>query len=286
MVSYSSGVNGMVRIVVHRFGDIEENFVEDVLEIVNDCYNNIDAHVVEIVDIHLFDKSSLMNAFVSEEKRKFGIETSGFEISFFAAHDAWHGTPRIMVAYDKMLSLPRLVGIGGLRHEVAHTVLHGSLEYYSFPMPICLLELKRKNVISRQMTRDLLYLVSIVAKDFEVTRLLYKKGYVEDQVAYNKYFLEPSEDDCESWNLAQNNESARVLVLVSILKTTCCAAPLLKDEKHGEEINEFIVRAMSYLPSEWSTCLMELVRATSEFGQNTHENVNLFVKRIIGKLVL
>jgi len=160
-----------------------------------------------------------------------------------------------------------------LHHEVAHTVLHGSLEYYSFSIPTLLFELKREGVVSRQIMGDLLYLVSIAVKDYEVTRFLYKNGYVDDQVAYNKYFLEPSEEDKKAWKLARKNKIARLLVLVSLLKTTCCAAPLLSDGRYGGEMAESIARSMYYLPSELSVRLFRLIDAASKFGENTHENV-------------
>ena len=276
----------MVRIVLHKFGDVEERFVNEIMEVMNGCYNCIDTHTVEIVDLYLFDKSSKMNAFISEEKRKMGIETSPFEESFFAVHDAWHGTPRIMVAYDKALDLPKMVRTGGLRHEVAHTILHGSLEYYSFTFPTCLLKLENDGIISRQTMRDLLYLTSIAVKDCEVTRLLYQKGYVEDQVAYNKFFLEPSLEDHEAWQLAKNNKVARLLVLISLLKISCCAAPLLKNEKYDKEMFESITRNIEYLPTELSKRLLRLVESSSEFGDDTHQNVDLFIKKIIDELVI
>jgi hypothetical protein len=276
----------MVRIVVRRFGDGKERFVEKVLEILNDCYSRFGAHAVEIVDVLIFEKSSSMNAFMNGEKRKLGIETSAFEESFLAVHDAWQGTPRIMVAYDKMVHVPKLVGFGALRHEVAHSVLHGSLEYYSFSIPMFLLELERNGVISRQVIRDLVYLASIAVKDYEVTRLLYEKGYVEDQVAYNEYYLKPSEEELEAWKLAEKSKTATLLFLVSSLKTACCATPFLKDERYGEEILKAITGSMNFLPPELSARLLKTLEAASKFGRNTHENVDRFMKEIIDVLII
>ena len=275
-----------VRIVSQRFGDLKESFVVEVLGIMDDCYNRINADAVKIVDLYLFDKSSAMNAFLVEEKRKLGIATSAFEASFFAVHDAWRGTPRIMVAYDRMLTLPELVRVGSLQHEVAHTILHGSLEYYSFAVPTSLFKLENEGLVSRQIIWDLLYLVSIAVKDYEVTRLLYENSFLEDQVAYSKYLLEPSEEDHEAWKLSSKNKTARLLTLVSLLKTTCCAAPLLKYAIYGKEIAKAIARSMSYLPKEVSTRLSKTLEAASKFGQNTHENVDLFMKKIIDELVI
>jgi len=227
-----------------------------------------------------------MNAFIGGEKRNLGISTSAFEASFFAVHDAWRGTPRIMVAYDRMSALPKLVGVGALRHEAAHTVLHGSLEYYIFSFPTVLLKLERAGIISRKIAEDLLYLVSVAVKDYEVTRLLYEKRFVTDQFAYNRYFLEPSEEDREAWNIAKRNETARILVLVSILKTACCAAPLLKDERYGGEISRSISKSRAYLPADLSRRLSKVLQASSKFGENTQENIDLLAEKIVDELVI
>jgi hypothetical protein len=276
----------MIRIVLHRFGDIKERFVETVLDVLNECYDRLGAHDLEIVDIYIFDRSSSMSAFVNEEKRKLGVETSAFEENYLAVHDAWHGTPRIMVAYDKFSEVPKLVGIGALHHEAAHTVLHGYLEYYSFAIPVLLLELERDNVISRQTMKDLVYLASVAVKDYEVTRLLYENGYLEDQVAYCEYYLKPSEEDLEAWKLAEKNRTTTLLFLVSIIKTACCAAPLLKDERYGEEILRAVNRSISFLPPGLSVRLLRMIKAASKFGKNTHENVDRFIKEIGDQLVV
>jgi len=284
-VKLSNEESRMVKIVVRRFGGLKEGFTEKVLEILRECYNRIDANAVGIVDLYLFEKSSAMNAFVSEEKRKLGIKTSAFEESYYALHDAWHGTPRIMVAYDMMSALPEPVRTGSLRHEAAHTMLHGSLEFYSFPFSASLLRLEEEGVIPRRVARDLLHLISIAAKDFEATRLLYDNQFVEDQVAFNKHILEPSGEDREAWELAEKDKPSRLLVLVSILKTICCAAPLLKNHNHGGEISESIKKSLSYLPEGTSESLLGILDVATKFGRNTHENVDLLLGKTIDELV-
>lgn len=276
----------MVRIVVRKFGVLEDRFTDEVLDVLSGCYDRINGDAVEIVDLYLFEKSSTMKALVNEEKRKLGIRTSAFEESYYALHDAWHGTPRIMVAHDKISALPELVRMGSLRHEAAHTILHGSLEYYSFPLSASLTRLEEEGVVSRQMARDLLHLVSVAAKDFEVTRLLYENQFAEDQVAFNKHILEPSEEDREAWELAKEDQAFRLLVLASILKTICCAAPLLKDHDHGRGISESIRKSLGYLPEETSERLLRMLDVPTKFGRNTHENVHLLLDKAVDELVV
>jgi len=97
--------------------------------------------------------------------------------------------------------------------------------------------------------------------------------------------LEPSEEDHEAWKLSSKNKTARLLTLVSLLKTACCATPLLKDEIYGKEIAKSIARSMSYLPKEVSTRLSKTLEAASKFGQNTHGNVDVFMRKISAELV-
>jgi hypothetical protein len=274
-----------VRIVLRKFGTVGDRFAQAVLEIFNNFYNRIAVGAVDLIDLYLFEKTSSMNAFLGQEKRTLGIATSPFETRFLAVHDAWHGTPRIMVACDKVFCLPTLVRFGCMHHEAAHTVLHGSLEYYMFSAPTLPDPLKEKIAVLRPVLGDILYLVSTAVKDYEATRLLVNNGFIKDQVAYNKYILEPSEEDADTWNLARQNTIAQVLFLIALLKTACCAAPLLKDREYGEQINEFLVRNIRYLPPIWISRLLTLLVTTTKFGPDTHQNVELFTRTVLDAII-
>jgi len=272
-----------VRIIVRRFGELKEEFVQRVFKIINDCYERAGDIDLKLVDLYLFENASLLGAFLDKEKRELGIKTSAFEHSFFSFHDAWRGIPRIMVAYDKLLSLPETVAESCLIHEAAHTLLHGSLEHYSFSIPTVLLELIEEGEISRQLAWNLLYLVSIAVKDYEVSRLLYKCGFLEELNTYVGFFLEPSQEDVEAWGLVKNHRLAKFLYLTSLLKTLCCAVPLLKDKECGEEIAGSIAKSIEYLSSDLREILMDVIETCLEFGENTHFNVNLLLKKIVDK---
>jgi hypothetical protein len=43
---------------------------------------------------------------------------------------------------------------------------------------------------------------------------------------------------------------------------------------------------MSFLPPELSARLLGIVKAASEFGKNTHENVDRFMKEIRDQLIV
>ena len=74
------------------------------------------------------------------------------------------------------------------------------------------------------------------------------------------------------------------MVLVSILKMACCAAPLMEDERCGGEMVEAVVRSTSHLPEPLSTRLLMMLKVTSDFGGDTHRNVEMFTNKIVRDL--
>lgn len=269
----------MVRIALRRFA-VEDSFVAMIVEVLRSFYSHVNAPSPQIVDLYLFGRASSMNAYVGREKSRLGIGTSGLDSSFFALHDAWRGIPRIIAAQDRVSELPRPVILGILHHEAAHTILHGSLEFYAFSLPRSMLELERKGVVSKQLSRELLYLASLAAKDYEVTRLLLEKSYVKDQVAYNRYLLKTSEDEEEIWLSIDGNKQARTLYLVSLLKPALCAAPLLENDMCRNEVSECITQSLSHLPEYWRRHISRIIGVASRFREDTHENVALLMSEI------
>ncbi|MEM2897484.1 MAG: hypothetical protein QXG01_07970, partial [Candidatus Bathyarchaeia archaeon] len=130
----------MVRINVLKFGNVSEIELKEIVKIIEECYDRISPHELAIVDLLAFERSSSLDAFLSRDYKKLNIASLRFDEYFFAMHDAWYGIPRIFVCLERMRKLPKLVQEGGLRHEVAHTVLHGSVEYYIIPMPLALIK--------------------------------------------------------------------------------------------------------------------------------------------------
>jgi len=158
--------------------------------------------------------------------------------------------------------------------------LHGDLRYYLLPFPPTLLELANRFGFSRDYATNVLYLVSIAVKDYEVTSLLYKRGYVEDQVAYARHLLTVSGDDKLSWEASKGNPLAEALCLISCLKSAGCAATLLSDKVFGQEIKREIVKSLSYLQADYSNALLKIVLdGFPSLGADTLDNINCIVDK-------
>lgn len=278
------------KIVVSRFGEVKRQEIDYILEIVEECYCRLEPHEVALVDLYFFEKSSSMDAFMAKESKEVGVVSGSFDELFFAMHDAYRGTSRIILCLERMKKLRKLVQVGGIRHEVGHSVLHGSLLYYLLPLPLALSDLVNSFNVSREYATNLLYLISIAVKDYEVCRLLYKRGYVEDQVAYVKHLLTVTESDKTAWEMSRGKPLAEILCLVSCLKAAGCAAPFLLDKTLGEEMNRLLAESLYYLPKEFSTSLLNMILEDfSSLGTDTLNNINrvadLVVERIAKPLL-
>ncbi len=278
------------KIVVSRFKGVVDEKVDSIVKVMEECYSRLAPHNVTLVDLYVFDRSSSLEAFFAKESSEVGVASAPFDELFFAMHDAWRGTPRITLCFERMQELPKLVQVGGIRHEVGHSVLHGSLGYYFISLPPGLLGLVSHFGLSQEYAMNLLYLISIAVKDYEVTRLLHERGYVEDQVAYAKHLLTVSEDDLLAWRMAQGKPLAEILCLTSGLKAPSCAVPLLLNKTYGEEMNRRLKESFSYLPPDYSSLFLKVLSEDfPRLGTDTLENIehmtDLITERIIKPLL-
>jgi hypothetical protein len=237
----------LVKVVLQRLGEIPEESVRNTLSVIQECYERLRSHGVEILDLLLFSDPSSMDSYYSRERSALRVASEDLGQSFIAMHDAWRGTSRIGVCMSRMRELPRLIQIGTLRHEVSHSVLHGALEYYVFPISAPLIEAARRLGFSKEYSFSLLYLISIAVKDFEVTRLLSEKGYVDDQVAYSNHVLGTSNEDLDAWQLSKGNPASMALCLAARMKDAACLIAL--QPKLGEQsVVDTLRGQLSYLP--------------------------------------
>ena len=274
------------KIVVSKFGEVKASEIDHIVGVMEECYGRLAPHEVALVDLYVFERSSSVNAFTAKEYEEVGVVSASFDELFFAMHDAWRGTSRIILCLERMKKLPKLVQVGGIRHEVGHSVLHGNLRYYLLSLPPALLDLADRFDVSLQYATNLLYLISIAVKDYEVSRLLYERGYVEDQIAYAKHLLTVTESDILSWEMSRGKPLAEILCLISCLKAAGCAAPFLLDKTFGEKMKRRVAESLSYLPTDYSALLLSaILEGFSSLGADTLSNLDQMTCLIREKIV-
>ena len=264
-------------------GQVEQDKIREIQGVLEECYTRLGGWLPERVEVHLFDTPTGLAGFLEGEKKELGIKTGGDE-AFICSHDAWRGSPRLLVCMERLSALSPMARLGALRHEVAHTVLHGALVYYVLRIPLDCLQLAQAKGVDLTMLQQVLYYCATAVKDFEATRLLLSRGYRECQVTYTEAQFVPSDEDEFAWLLAKQHPQARLLFFTSQLEMLLPSWPL---EVAGlMRLEECADSMLSYMePDERKRLVDEAISIAKQLGEDTHNNVRLTLTQVLGELL-
>jgi len=258
---------------------ITQDKVQEIRSNLEECYPRLGQWLPERVEVQLFDTPAKLAAFLASEKAELGIGTFGDD-AFISSHDAWRGFPRLLICLERLYTLSPMARLGALRHEVAHTVLHGALAYYVFRIPSDCLELAHAKGMDLTVLQQVLYYCATAVKDFEVTRLLLRQGYQDCQVVFAQAQLLPSDEDKLAWLLARYHPEARLLFFTGQLKTLLLGYPL---EPAGLiQLERSVDFMLTYVEPDKRKRLFDLARSIAkQLGEDTHDNVRLTLRQVL-----
>lgn len=267
-------------------GKVPGGLKKEIIHTLEDCYQHFSPKTPEKVEIQIVDKVAIMLDFLREEKFRLGITTTGEE-EFLCCHDAWRGFPRIIVCVDRLAKLNKLARMGAIRHEAAHSALHGSLEYYIFPVSEECHRLARIKGVDLTILEQALYFVSVAVKDFEATRYLVKHDYVNCQIAFALETLQPSEEDKSVWKSARTKRQARYLCETALLKPILFTHPLLsldnpKKISLQQQVNlgTRLETMIEYIEESEQKRLLQIVNNIVDgLTNDTHRNIDFALGR-------
>ena len=173
----------MPQICVSKFGEVNQETLDHILSVINTGYESLGS-----------PKTGSINLWIYEKSRD--------ETSFFATHIIWKGKPRITIYFDQISQYPKEVFLAGIQRQVAHSILHGSIEFYLVRLPDELRKAAVKYGFSPRYTNNILYHIAMIAKEYEVTKLLQQRNLSKNQAAYSKYILKPTSEDILAWQMA------------------------------------------------------------------------------------
>lgn len=253
---------------------VSQSDIDYIIGIIKECYKTLKPSL-EAVEVSIFQKSSEALAYLNLQARAAGVKSSGFDEDFYAHHHAWTGLPSIIISMEKLSTLQPILVEACIRHEVAHSVLHGELSYYVTPIPPAYQQLKERCKLSEEYLLDLTYLTSIAVKDYEATKLLYEHNYKEDQVKFAEHLLDEGLDT-SLWEIAGHNPYAKALFLTANLKLPFCIKPLLNQQNiHLRKKLEECLQPLQ----EYRQKMIEVVDEASEkFSKDTYYNIQIAAK--------
>jgi len=254
-------------------GDVPNSFWQELRQQLEECYRRLPASDLEVVQVRLLGTVKRLRQLLAAEHAELGIVGPTGE-EFLALHDAWHGVPRITLCRERLAEVPPLVGLGAIRQQVAHSILHGSSEYYVFKLTRDLVEKGQERGLAPVALQQLLYYVDIAVKDYEVVRLLVTHGYVDCQAALVFHQLEATDEDRLAWRLAQANPAARLICLASQLKLLLFIRPLVAKPAIAPALVQQARAMLSFLPLEEQDRLWALTQQIAPaLGDDTRQNI-------------
>lgn len=270
--------------VVTRDYAVSQKDCESVKKALLACYEKLEQPKSSLVYLYVYKSWSSLEAAMLKEAMELGVASSPLHEKFFATHDAWLGTPRIMVSTERMEAVADSVKEGGLMHEAAHSILHGSLEYYTLAVPQALLDLALEQGFTKQLIVDLTYLLSIAVKDFEVTSYLASKGFAENQLSFLEHVLKPDKEDEEAWRIAGGSKPLEALQAAACLKSLACIAPLLPLPRAKRLINS----VLEPVKKPYAEALLNVVTSLNALLSgstlaNLEELAKVFTQKIVSR---
>jgi len=271
-----------IQLAIH--GDVPNSFWQELKQQLEGCYRRLPTSDLEVVQVRLLDTVKRLRQFLAAEHVELGI-ASPLGTGFLALHDAWHGVPRITLCCERLAELPHLVGLGAIRQQVAHSIVHGSPEYYVFRFSRNLVEKGQERGLAPIALQQLFYYVAIAVKDYEVVRLLVAHGYVDCQAALAFHQLETSDEDRLAWRLARLNPVARLICLASQLKLLLSIRPLVAKPAVAPALIQQARAMLSFLPLEEQDKLWALTQQiAAALGDDTHQNMTTALQLTLGIL--
>ncbi len=178
----------MVEIIVSRYGEVPESFIETLERVLATFYGS--RPEPPFVEVVVYGPGRSPSELLYEEAAALGVLVLG---SYPVSHEAWMGWPRIHVDYRRCSELDEETLEAILVHEAAHSVLHGSRDYY-------LLRVGEESLEPLGVyALEALYVASTVVKDLEVHRYLVESGYREHVERYAEYSVGGASGlDCSS----------------------------------------------------------------------------------------
>jgi hypothetical protein len=202
------------------------------------------------------------------------------------AHDALRGYPRITIALEKLSKLKKLTRLGAIRHEAAHTALHGSLEYGIFQIPEECRQIALIKGIDMPVLEQAVRYLSNAVKDCETTKFLVEHDYINCQAAYALECVHPPEQEQLTIEHIQSERQAYFIYKTALLGPLLFTTPLLalpKSKKISREhkvlLDRKIEEIAEFLGPNQNKIFQVAEKIAGGLTEDTHENINLATRQ-------
>jgi hypothetical protein len=263
-------------------GDVPGNVKKDISEIVGDCYKKFGDRVPYKIEVHVFDTEEIMASFLKQERFKLGIPFNNIDDSSPCTYDALRGFPRLLIPIDRLAGYSKLARAGAIRHEAAHTILHGGLEYNIFQIPEDCRHTAMIKGIDTEKLEGVFFELTLGIKDLEATRFLTEHGFIHCQFAYALDWIKPTEEDKTAWMVSKTSRQTRFIYESALIRPLLFANPLLSLPKSSKvpledqlQLGARIEKMIAMLGETEENKVLQVAAAIIEvLSEDTHNNID------------
>jgi hypothetical protein len=221
-------------------GKISGGFKREISDTLNDCYKRFGQRVPYKVEVYAFDTDESLNSYLREEKFKLGLSLNTVDDISACTYEVLRGYPRLLVCEERLAPYSKLGRAGAVRHEAAHTILHGSLEYNIFQIPEDCRHTAMVKGIDPAKLEEVFFQLSMGVKDYEATKLLVENDFIECQFKYALEWIRPIDDDRTAWNISKTNRQTRFVYESALMRPLLFCDPLLSISKKRAPEEELV----------------------------------------------
>lgn len=272
-------------------GDVQGNVKKEISEIVTDCYKKFGDRVPYKIEVCVFDTEENMDNFLKQERFKLSIPYYQTDDSSPCAYDALRGFPRLLIPVDRLSEYSKQGRAGAIRHEAAHTVLHGSLEYNIFQIPDDCRRAASIKGIDPDKLEGVFFQLTLGIKDHEATRFLAEHGFIRCQFAYALDWIKPSEGDRAAWMVARATRQARFIYESALMRPLLFVNPLLSlpkskvPEEEKLQLSARIEKMIDMLGESEENKVLQVAAAIIEvMSEDTNNNIDAAFHQLMGLL--
>jgi hypothetical protein len=262
-------------------GNVSAGVKNEVVNTLKDCYKHFSPQTPYIIEILITDTEAIMRDYLRQEKFNLGIIDDSPEDDV-CLYDILRGFPRITLSTEKLSQFKKQAKQGIIRHQAAHSVLHGSLEYRIFRIPEECRQTAMVKNIDNQTLEEAIYRLSLAVKDFEASRLLVNHNYVNCQMAFALEWMHPAPMLSQPQKEPKIDRQTKFINQIDLLKPILFARPMLnlsKTKKINVEMQVMLGRRMEEIiqdlsENEQAKLLQVADQIVDILTDDTHHNVD------------
>lgn len=254
-------------------------------EIVNtlkDCYRHFGSKVPYRVEVLITDTEAILLDYMRQEKFKLGILEDRHEEGI-CLYDIWKGYPRITISVEKLESFSKSARPGLIRHQSAHSVLHGSMAYRIFKIPEDCQQVASIKSILPGTLEEVLQKLSLAVKDCEASKLLVQHDYVNCQLAFALEWIQPHLPAVAGLKTPRHDRQQKFISQIEMLQPVLYSLPLIaapQSRKISLDKQVLLGRRLEEMlhiqsPGEQNKILQVANAICDSIGPDTHQNMDV-----------